>query len=638
MRRLVAFFLSLSLLAAPQAFARAQTAAYAEIIAVDSQGFPQITALVDVYNSNGSFASGLDPASVTAYEDGQPHSVDSASQLDVPVQIVVAINPAPALDVRDSLGTARFSRIVEALGNWVNTQPTDSRDDLSLVSLSGSLITHANVQDWFVSLNSFKPDFRRSTPNLNTLTIALDTATLPVKQTGMKRAILFITPHLDDSNIDNSIAPLINRAVESKTRVFVWFVGAEAEFTSASANAFKSLALQTNGSFTAFSGIETLPDPNLYFEPLRHIYSLTYTSSLTAPGDHTLGMYIQTSQGQIPALDVPFSVDIQPPNPIFVSPPLQITRQPPEDDPYNAEILMPEQQVIQIIVEFPDGHQRGLKRTSLYVDGMIIAENNAAPFDRFIWDLSDYDESGQHTIIVEAEDALGLKRSSMSIPVTLTVVQVPRGIQAVLARYSTYLVLGAISLAGLALVGILLRSRAGNVPQSRPTNGRKPKFEDPLTQPVAALTEPPVSATKKAKTQPRRPNWLPARPVRVQDAPAYLIRLTNGGEPASVAPIPVLEKEMTFGTDPVQSMRVLDDPSISTLHARIKRTEDGVFFIYDHGSVAGTWVNFDPVPREGIRLSHGDRIHFGQMVYRFDLKHVPAESEPRVVAGKSRQG
>jgi predicted component of type VI protein secretion system len=121
----------------------------------------------------------------------------------------------------------------------------------------------------------------------------------------------------------------------------------------------------------------------------------------------------------------------------------------------------------------------------------------------------------------------------------------------------------------------------------------------------------------------------------VQAAAAYLVRLTNGGEPASVAPIPVLEKDMTFGTDPVQSMRVLDDPSISPLHARIKRLPDGVFVIYDHGSVAGTWVNLDPVPREGTRLAHGDRIHFGRMVYRFDLKQPPAGSEPRVVSKKS---
>jgi predicted component of type VI protein secretion system len=100
-------------------------------------------------------------------------------------------------------------------------------------------------------------------------------------------------------------------------------------------------------------------------------------------------------------------------------------------------------------------------------------------------------------------------------------------------------------------------------------------------------------------------------------------------------PIPVLEKDMTFGTDPVQSAHVLDDPSISPLHALIRRTPEGGFLIYDHGSVAGTWVNFEPVTREGRRLVHGDRIHFGQLMYRFDLSQPPAESEPKIVSKKS---
>jgi pSer/pThr/pTyr-binding forkhead associated (FHA) protein len=88
---------------------------------------------------------------------------------------------------------------------------------------------------------------------------------------------------------------------------------------------------------------------------------------------------------------------------------------------------------------------------------------------------------------------------------------------------------------------------------------------------------------------------------------------------------------MTFGTDPVQAIRILDDPSIAPLHARIKHIENGTFMIYDHGSVAGTWVNHEPVTREGRRLQHGDRINFGQMSYRFDLKQAPAESEPQVI-------
>jgi hypothetical protein len=192
--------------------------------------------------------------------------------------------------------------------------------------------------------------------------------------------------------------------------------------------------------------------------------------------------------------------------------------------------------------------------------------------------------------------------------------------------------MGAILFAGLALLIILLRSRVKNVPQTKRSRNRKAQ-DDPLTQPVPALTESPVSATKKAKSQPRF-GWMGARQSRVPLAPAYLIRLTDSGEPASATPIAVLEKDMTFGTDPVQSMHVLDDPSISPLHARIKQTGEGSYVIIDQGSVAGTWVNYEPVTREGIRLKHGDRIYFGLLQYRFDLRQPPAESEPKVVPQK----
>ncbi len=633
MRKFFAFILSLSLLIVPRSFANAQTAAYAEVVQIDAGDFPKISALLDVYDANGGFMEGLQPGDLTVYEDGQTLKVDTITESTLPVQVVVAVNQGPAMAVRDGNGIPRFDPVVQALSQWSGSQPADKGDNLSLVSLSGSLINHADYNEWSVSLNSFKPDFRNSTPNLQTLSIALDTVSAATPQPGMKRAILFITPHMDDPNIDNNIAPLIKRAAEAKVRVFVWFIDAEEFDVSASANAFKSLAQQTDGAFFAFSGKESFPDLDQYFARLRHIYAVSYTSALSTQGDHTLGFYIDSGQGTIPALDKTFSVDVQPPNPIFVAPPLQITRQPPADDPYNADILNPSKQAIEIIVEFPDGHKRALKRTSLYVDGAVVAENTKEPFTRFTWDLSTYDTSGQHEIIVEAEDALGLKKSSISIPVTLTVIHAPTGVQAFLARYRSYVVLGAIAFAGMALLIILLRGRVRRAPAKKRNENRK-SMEDPLTQPVTALTEPSISATKRSKTQPRFAGWLQSKPSRVPEAPAYLIRLTNAGEPASVTPIAVVEKDMTFGTDPVQSMYVLDDPSISPLHARIKQTAEGNFMIFDQSSVAGTWVNYEPITREGHRLAHGDRVHFGQMIYRFDLSQPPAESEPKVIVKK----
>ncbi len=191
-----------------------------------------------------------------------------------------------------------------------------------------------------------------------------------------------------------------------------------------------------------------------------------------------MGFYVETPQGTIPALDKVFSVDVQPPNPIFVAPPLQITRQAPEDDPYNAEVLSPSEQTIQIIVEFPDGHKRDLARTTLYMDGQVVDENTKEPFDQFTWDLTPYNESGQHEIIVEAEDELGLKKSSIGIPVTFTIIYPPSGVQVFVAQYSSYLVMGAIVFAGLGIAYHLVAKQgakyAGEPPQKSPQSKGRP--------------------------------------------------------------------------------------------------------------------------------------------------------------------
>jgi hypothetical protein len=153
MRKIIAFLLNLSLIALPSLFARAQTAAYAEVAAIDAQKFPHISALLDVYDANGEFVTGLKTSDLAAYEDSQPRTVDSLTESTTPAQIVVAINPGSALGVRDTTGTPRYDHVVAALNQWASAQ--DTNDDISLVALSGSLIGHAAYKDFSVSLNSF---------------------------------------------------------------------------------------------------------------------------------------------------------------------------------------------------------------------------------------------------------------------------------------------------------------------------------------------------------------------------------------------------------------------------------------------------------------------------------------------------
>ncbi len=624
MRNITLVLLGLLLLVVQYHTARAQGAAIAELSFVDAQGFPTVTALLDVFDEQGQPVTDLGLEDVTILENGQPRSVSELVESTPPVQIVVAINPGPAFAVRDGQGIERIRRVKEVLAGWAGAQPVNDPDDLSLVSIAGPIITHAKPDAWAVSLNAFQPDFRSTTPNLQLLSIALNTVNEGTSLPGMKRAILLVTPRIDDANIDLLLKEVGEQALASKVRIFVWFVDASLYFNTPSATAFKALALQTGGDYFAYSGLEALPDPELYFSPLRHVYSLRYNSTLTTSGEHSLAAEVQAPLGALTTERQTFKLEVQPPNPILVTPPVQIVRQAPPDDPYNTELLVPEQQELEIIVEFPDRHPRPLARTTLYVDGQPAAQNESEPFDRFTWDLSAYAESAEHTLVVEAVDSLGMSKTSMGVTVRVTVVHAPSGVQAFLARFRTYIALGAIILAGGILLAILLSGRLRIRSRSERRADRK-RFTDPVTQPVKIQQAEPPSKKNQANRLP----W--ARSEQWQDAPAYLTRLRADGEPMTGRPLPLVEKETTFGTDPVQAMHVLDHPSIAALHARLHQTDGGDFLLTDNNTVAGTWVNYDPVPKDGRVLKHGDVVHFGQFMYRFSLKNPPAGVEPKII-------
>ena len=198
----------------------------------------------------------------------------------------------------------------------------------------------------------------------------------------------------------------------------------------------------------------------------------------------------------------------------------------------------------------------------------------------------------------------------------VTVVHAPEGAQAFLAKYRTQIALSAVGLAGGVLLIILLSGRLRIKSAARTTTKRA----------NAALTRShsQCRSNRQSLKSGSRPHVCPGcEQDRLQDAPAYLTRLGPDGEPVTGQPIPLTEKVTTFGTDPVQAVHVLDHPSIAALHARLKQTESGEFLLVDNDTVAGTWVNYDPVPKDGRIMKHGDVVHFGQLMYRFALKNTP---------------
>jgi hypothetical protein len=100
MRKISLILLCLLLIAGQSHAVRAQEGvATAELSLVDAQGFPAVTALLDVYDAQGLPVTGLQLADVTVLEDNQPRPVGGLVESAPPAQIVVAINPGPALAV-----------------------------------------------------------------------------------------------------------------------------------------------------------------------------------------------------------------------------------------------------------------------------------------------------------------------------------------------------------------------------------------------------------------------------------------------------------------------------------------------------------------------------------------------------------
>jgi hypothetical protein len=462
MRKFLALFIAGFLLFTGLAPVRAQSAARVSLFALQTASFPSISATLDVFDATGSFVTGLAPGAVTLLEDNQPATIDSLKELEPGTEFALAFDPGPFFAYRDSNAVTRLDKVMQVITDWVAVHPDSLGDDLSLILGGGTSALHlASTAAFSEALSAYKPDLQKVVSSPGILSSALDAVSVNPSQPGQKPVVLYITSIPADSDIP-VLQNLSQRAVAGFIRVNVWIVASKDFFSTSGATALKDLAIQTGGQYSTFSISEPLPSPETYLAPLRHTYSLEYSSSILASGEHTLAVQVDLNGEKVISADLTFEMDIQPPNPILVAPPVQIVRTAPDAKTTAIASFLPTQQTINILIEFPDKRTRSLVRTVLYVDGVRASENSSAPFDQFTWDLSGYTSSGQHTLTVEAVDNLGLSKVSLGVPVLVTIVRPRFGLIPWLSRNSPWVALGAVLFAGGGLAVILTRSRIRN--------------------------------------------------------------------------------------------------------------------------------------------------------------------------------
>jgi hypothetical protein len=610
---------------------RAQGGAQGSLSQIDPTNFPEISAFLTVYDAEGNFVRDLQPQDVSILENDQEIPVSTLEYLEPGVQFVVALNPGPAFAIRDSQGTSRYDLIANALRNWISSAGGDRGDDLSLLTTIGPRASHlSNPADWQRSFDSYQPDSRNLTPSFDILGEAITLAADATPHPGMARAVLFITPP-PDNNAVLALQDVASRAAQLGVRVYVWMIASEGLLDSAGANQLAELAFQSGGSTYRFADTAPFPPVESYLDPLRGIYSLVYPSAARVPGAYTVSAQIEHNTETLVTAPNTIALDVRAPNPVFIQPPAEIERHVPEGAEPDAG-LIPTVENLQVLIEFPDNHPRDLVRSTLLVNGEMVAENLQPPFDTFTWDISEYTQNSQQLLQVSVEDTLGLQGQSIETPVEITIEGQATGIASVLVRQAPFLAIIFALAAGAVLLWVLViggrlrpadatlpRMGRGRPERSRANSKPRRRDKDPVTQPVPIRDEsgrrysPATRLTSFASRLRLPQRRTPDRPL------AYLDLLgpeSNGGRGV---PQPILETEITLGSSISQSTHLLEDPSVSPYHAKITQRSNGDLWIYDANTTAGTWVNYTPVPNDGLRLRHGDLVHVGRVGFRFRL-------------------
>ena len=611
----------------PVVQAQEEPQASATIHELKTENFPEISFFLEGYNADGQAISDLSEADITIIENEQePIPIDILQRSEPGYQVILAYNFSPTLATNNSEGLSRYEAITDHVVQWLGSRPASTPDDFSLVTDTGlQQIRDENPREFAESLSNYEPDLINSQPNLTSLLQALDLATDPTLNPLMKRAILYITPQPTISNV-SAFPGFIERAVQQKVPVYVWMVGpASARISNPSVvDPLVTLAEETGGQFFLYSGVEELPNIEEYFQANRYIYDVTYTSGIRKSGTHRISAIITTGESKIISKIAKVNLSVEPPNLILINPPLLVEREWVIDakDARNRE-LEPEQVQIEFMVEFPDDHPRELMSARLFVDGELAQEVTQPPFNSFGLDLTSYESDQEVLFLVEVEDSLGIVTRTQPALIEISVAPIPltfwEGLLRLELSPERWIILAGVLIAGTVLV-VAIVFVGKRQAFWRDQAAKRQRKIDPVTQPVKI---------KQADDIPGKGNAVQASIGKQVEA--MLIPLNERYEANRKKTVVLDRKEWVIGSDPIQARLVIARSALDDLHARLVRTEQGEYWLRDQNSIAGTWVNFAPITTKGVKLRHGDLIHFAKALYRFELSHPTEDRENPII-------
>lgn len=595
------------------AIGQAQSLARVRLSPPVVEDFPQVTFLVNVLDSQGRRVEPLNAADLQILEDGNSRPIDRLEETQVGSQQLYVINTNQGLGIRDSRGRTRFDFVRQALLAWWSGSNATAYgvDELSLIIGQTNLVERGeSAATLAAALDAHQPDFSSTGSGLSTLLDSLRYLDPSPGQENRPSVVVYFTS-LPREPEALTLTNLIDRARQLGTVIHPVLIDTPEAIESEAAEPLFRIAESTGGQvFTLDPTSPTLPELAELVASQRLQYRVMYTSGITQSGSHELQVNVET--GAISAQSDPrsFEVQVQPPDVTFIQAPLSLTRE-SEDPSVGVQQLPPTEQSIEILITYADGNPRPLASSQLLANGDVVVHRTSPPFDSFTWDLTSVRESQTIELQAVVTDSLGLESRSVRHSVQVTVVPPPGGLAALgPALGSLLLVLGVLVAGALGAFALLSLNQRDDEAQSQ--------------EPVASTARP----LQRAQLRPQ---------PETGSAEALLIPFDENGQ--DHPPIPLTGADITLGSDASLAAHPFSDPSVSSLHARVIRQAGGNYLIRDQGSTAGTWVNYDEVPEEGRKLTHGDVIHLGRVQLRFRLSDPPEEADVRIepLTGKDRR-
>ncbi len=588
---------------------------------VSSAQFPTVRIRVAPVASGGAVAEGLAGDAFRVYEDGIQRPVDEAKNIEVGAQVAIVLDASGSMNSTGATGKLASLEAIEAIDDLVYTDKWFNRNsalDWFMLIVPKGEKDFQVAQEW---VNQYIPihnkayvfDFKAQKGFTPLYAMLVEAMARMKDAPGYEKRSKFLVVLSDgiDNTSPQDIADVINRADKLGVKILAIEVG---PVGAGAAKNLQRLAAETGGAFASYKGTESLRGLFSQIRSQRTQFELSYRSAMASTGKHTVQVGVMSGGRETRSLNTEVPITIVAPAVRIIEPlPSAVFRRQANRWDVDPKTIEPRQAPVQIEVLWPDGHPRAVQQVAYIVDGVTVAtQRQDQPFN---WDISGL-SGGAHSLVVEVKDELGLIGRSDPLQATITLVIPPAPtatpiapvIETIIETRTASLSLltaAALAIAGIALLIALYVMLKYRVPQ----------------RVVSAVGDAAKAATDlidhRRGKRGTRSNARASLILQNEDG-------THGRE------YPLTSQTTTIGRNPERAMLVLDDQTVSRLHAKIVEETDGIFHIYDEGGSQGTYVNTEEVTAAGRRLMTQDVVEMGRLrfIFQAQVRNESTETEP----------